>query len=88
VEVAAARSIHVSFLPREEADRHPDLIRTKINLLPEGITVVRIVEIAGLDVQADGGTHVANTKEVGPIRISDYKSKGRINKRLEVTLEA
>ncbi len=87
-EVTAARSIHVSFLPRAEADLHPDLIRTKINLLPEGITVVRIVEIVGLDVQADGGTHVANTQEVGPIRISDYKSKGRINKRLELTLEA
>jgi len=88
VEVAAARSIHVGFLPRTEADLHPDLIRTKINLLPPGITVVRIVEIVGLDVQADGGTHVANTQEVGPIRISDYKSKGRINKRLELTLEA
>lgn len=86
-EVAAARSVHVGFLPRAEADLHPDLIRTKINLLPEGITVVRIVEIEGLDVQADGGTHVANTQEVGPIRISDYKSKGRINKRLELTLE-
>jgi misacylated tRNA(Ala) deacylase len=87
VEVAAARSIHVSFLPRAEADLHPDLIRTKINLLPPGITIVRIVEIEGLDVQADGGTHVANTQEVGPIRISNYKSKGRINKRLELTLE-
>lgn len=88
VEVAAARSIHIDFLPRAEADLHPDLIRTKINLLPPGITVVRIVEIEGLDVQADGGTHVANTKEVGPIRISNYKSKGRINKRLELSLEA
>jgi misacylated tRNA(Ala) deacylase len=88
VEVAAARSVHVGFLPRAEADLHPDLIRTKINLLPPGITVVRIVEIEGLDVQADGGTHVANTQEVGPIRISDYKSKGRINKRLELSLEA
>jgi len=88
VEVAAAHSVRVGFLPRAEADLHPDLIRTKINLLPPGITVVRIVEIVGLDVQADGGTHVANTQEVGPIRISDYKSKGRINKRLELTLEA
>ena len=88
VEVAAARPIHVGFLPRAEADLHPDLIRTKINLLPPGITVVRIIEIEGLDVQADGGTHVENTEEVGPIRISNYKSKGRINKRLELTLEA
>ncbi len=85
-EVAAAHPVRVAFLPRAEADLHPDLIRTKINLLPPGITVVRIVEIVGLDVQADGGTHVANTQEVGPIRISDYKSKGRINKRLELTL--
>jgi misacylated tRNA(Ala) deacylase len=87
-EVAAAHPVRVGFLPRAEADLHPDLIRTKINLLPEGITIVRIVEIEGLDVQADGGTHVANTQEVGAIRISDYKSKGRINKRLELTLEA
>ena len=64
----------------------PDLIRTKINLLPEGIAEVRIVEIVGLDLQADGGTHVANTAEVGPIRIVDYKSKGRINKRLAIAL--
>lgn len=87
IEVGAARPVRIDFLPRAEADRHPDLIRTKISLLPPGITVVRIVEIEGLDVQADGGTHVANTREVGPIRISDYKSKGKINKRLEVTLE-
>jgi len=87
-EVAAAHPVRVDFLPRAEADQHPDLIRTKINLLPPGIAVVRIVEIVGLDVQADGGTHVANTQEVGPIRISDYKSKGRINKRLELMLEA
>ncbi len=87
-EVAAAHPVRVDFLPRAEADLHPDLIRTKINLLPPGITVVRIIAIVGLDVQADGGTHVANTQEVGPIRISDYKSKGRINKRLELTLEA
>lgn len=87
-EVAAAREVSTRFLPRAEADRHPDLIRTKINLLPESIAVVRIVEIAGLDVQADGGTHVANTREVGALSISDYQSKGRINKRLKVALAA
>ena len=86
-EVAAARAVHVSFLPREEADRHPDLIRTKINLLPAGITTVRVIEIEGLDTQADGGTHVANTSEIGTIRIPDYKSKGRINKRIRITVE-
>jgi len=88
VEVAAARSVYVRILPREEAFQIPDLIRTKINLLPPQITQVRVVEIEGLDLQADGGTHVANTAEVGPLRIVDYKSKGRINKRLVVRLEA
>jgi misacylated tRNA(Ala) deacylase len=87
VEVAAGRALHVRVLPREEAFQIPDLIRTKINLLPPHITEVRVVEIEGLDVQADGGTHVANTAEVGPLRIVDYKSKGRINKRLVLALE-
>jgi misacylated tRNA(Ala) deacylase len=85
-EVAAARDVRVKILPREEAFQIPDLIRTKINLLPEGIAEVRTVEIVGLDLQADGGTHVANTREVGTIRISDYKSKGGINKRIYVEL--
>jgi len=86
VEVAAARPVHVRVLPREEAFQIPDLIRTKINLLPPHITQVRVVEIEGLDMQADGGTHVVNTAEVGPLRIVDYKSKGRINKRLVVAV--
>ena len=86
-EVAAARPVHVRILPREEAFQIPDLIRTKINLLPERITQVRVVEIEGLDIQADGGTHVTNTAEVGPLQIVDYKSKGKINKRLVVGLE-
>lgn len=85
-EVAAARPVRVAILPRQEAFQIPDLIRTKINLLPEGIREVRTVEIVGLDLQADGGTHVANTREVGRIKIVDYKSKGRINKRLEIEL--
>jgi misacylated tRNA(Ala) deacylase len=87
-EVAAARPVHVRILPREEAFQIPDLIRTKINLLPPHIAQVRVVEITGLDMQADGGTHVANTAEVGPLRIVDYMSKGRINKRLVVELES
>jgi len=86
-EVEAARPVKSDVLPREQAFQIPDLIRTKINLLPEGIQQVRVVEIEGLDLQADGGTHVSNTREVGPIRIVDYKSKGRINKRLVVELE-
>jgi misacylated tRNA(Ala) deacylase len=87
VEVENARPVQTRTLDREEAFEIPDLIRTKINLLPAGITRVRVVEIVGLDLQADGGTHVANTSEVGPLRIVDYKSKGAINKRLVVALE-
>ncbi len=85
-EIAAAREIRVRSLPRAEAFQIPDLIRTKINRLPEGIAQVRTVEIVGLDLQADGGTHVANTREVGVLRVVDYKSKGRINKRIEVVV--
>ncbi len=85
-EVAAAREVRVRLLPREEAFRIPDLIRTKINLLPPDIAVVRTVEIVGLDLQADGGTHVANTREVGQIQVVDYKSKGAINKRIYIKI--
>ena len=86
-EVANARDLKVQILPREEAFQIPDLIRTKINLLPEGIKEVRTVEIEGLDLQADGGTHVKNTSEVGRIKVTDYKSKGKINKRIYVEIE-
>lgn len=86
-EVAAAREVRVAILPREEAFQISDLIRTKINLLPEGIQEVRTVEIVGLDLQADGGTHVANTAEVGRLRVVDYKSKGKINKRIYVEVD-
>ena len=86
VEIVNARELRVKILPREEAFQIPDLIRTKINLLPEGIQQVRIVEIVGLDLQADGGTHVHNTGEVGQIRVVDYKSKGKINKRIYVEI--
>lgn len=83
-EVAAGREVRVAILPRQEAFQIPDLIRTKINLLPEGISQVRTVEIVGLDLQADGGTHVRNTTEIGRIRVVDYKSKGAINKRIYI----
>jgi misacylated tRNA(Ala) deacylase len=86
-EVAKAHDIRVKILPREEAFQIPDLIRTKINLLPEGIPQVRTVEIVGLDLQADGGTHVRNTNEVGRVRVVDYKSKGAINKRIYIEIE-
>jgi misacylated tRNA(Ala) deacylase len=85
-EVVAARPTRVDFLPRAEADRDPELIRNKVSLLPPSITVVRVVGIEGLDLQADGGTHVANTREVGRIALPSYKSKGKINKRVELTL--
>ncbi len=86
-EVAAARPVTTAILPRDEAMRIPDLIRTKINLLPPGIKEVRVVNIQGLDLQADGGTHVANTREVGRIRVVGHESKGRINKRLRIQIE-
>jgi len=85
-ELAAARDVRVRILPRDEAFAIPDLIRTKINLLPEGITEIRTIEIVGLDLQADGGTHVSNTREVGAIRVTGYESKGRINKRIRIEL--
>ncbi len=85
-EVATAHPIQVKTLAREEAFQIPDLIRTKINLLPPAIQEIRTVDIVGLDLQADGGTHVANTTEVGLIRVVGHESKGRINKRLRIEL--
>ncbi|HEX6798571.1 MAG TPA: alanyl-tRNA editing protein [Ktedonobacterales bacterium] len=84
--LAAAHTIKVYSLPREQAFEIPDLIRAKINLLPPGIQTVRIVEIEGVDLQADGGTHVANTREVGQIRVLKTENKGKYNKRMEITL--
>jgi misacylated tRNA(Ala) deacylase len=86
-EVRIGHEILVKILPRAEAFQIPDLIRTKINLLPEGIQQVRTVEVVGLDLQADGGTHVKNTSEVGKIKVVDYKSKGAINKRIYIEVE-
>jgi misacylated tRNA(Ala) deacylase len=86
-EVAENRDIHAHNLTREEADQVPDLIRTKINLLPPNIQEIRTIDIKGLDLQADGGTHVANTREVGVIKIVGHESKGRINKRIRIALE-
>jgi misacylated tRNA(Ala) deacylase len=87
-ELRRGREVRVALLPREEALAIPDLIRTKINLLPPGIEEIRTIEIVGLDLQADGGTHVANTSEVGRIRVTGYESKGRINKRIRIELGA
>jgi misacylated tRNA(Ala) deacylase len=85
-EIAAGHRINVRILPRDEAFQIPDLIRTKINLLPPEIENIRTVEIEGLDLQADGGTHVANTKEVGSLKVVGVRSKGRINKRLQIVV--
>jgi misacylated tRNA(Ala) deacylase len=85
-ELAYKRDVRVDVLPRDKAFAIPDLIRTKINLLPEGISEIRTIEIVGLDLQADGGTHVSNTSEVGGIRVTGYESKGRINKRIRLEL--
>jgi len=84
--LAENRPVKVYELPREEALENPDLIRTQVNLVPERVETIRIVEIENLDTQADGGTHVANTREVGNIEITDHKSKGRQNKRVELVL--
>jgi len=85
--VEADYPIRVYTLPSDKAFAIPDLIRTKINLLPPGIEDVRIVEIVGLDLQADGGTHVNHTKEVRGIKIIKTENKGKINKRIEIKLE-
>jgi misacylated tRNA(Ala) deacylase len=84
--LAEERPVKVYELPREEALKNPDLIRTQVNLVPERVRTIRIVEIEGLDTQADGGTHVANTREVGRMEITGHKSKGRENKRIEFVL--
>jgi misacylated tRNA(Ala) deacylase len=86
-ELAAARPVVVSFLPRDAAVQDEQLIRTKVNLIPEFVTEIRVVDIVGLDKQADGGTHVRTTDEVGRIRVTKTESKGKGNKRirLEVT---
>ncbi|HET7272405.1 MAG TPA: alanyl-tRNA editing protein [Rubrobacter sp.] len=84
--LAEERPVRVYELEREEAVANPDLIRTQVNLIPERVRTIRIVEIEGLDTQADGGTHVANTREVGEMEITGHKSKGRQNKRIEFVL--
>ena len=85
-EVAANHPIEVSFLPRSDAVLDRDLIRTKVNLIPDSVTDIRVVDIVGLDKQADGGTHVAFTSEVGRIEITKTESKGRGFKRIRFVL--
>ena len=82
--LAADHPIHVSFLPRAEALADPDLIRTKVSLIPTHIPEIRVVDIVGVDKQADGGTHVRSTAEVGRIRVLKTESKGKGNKRIRL----
>jgi misacylated tRNA(Ala) deacylase len=83
-ELDAARPVEVTFLPRPEALADDALIRTKVNLIPESVTEIRVVDIVGLDKQADGGTHVRSTDEVGRIRVVKTESKGKGNKRVRL----
>ena len=85
-ELAAARPVRVSFLPRAEALADPDLIRTKVNLIPESVDPIRVIEIEGLDKQADGGTHVRSTAEVGHVRVAKTENKGKAFKRMRIEL--
>jgi misacylated tRNA(Ala) deacylase len=85
-ELAADRPVHVSFLPRADAFADPDLIRTKVNLLPEGVDPIRVIDIEGLDKQADGGTHVRSTSEVGRVRVVKTENKGKGFKRMRIEL--
>ncbi len=86
-QLARALPVEVSFLPREVADRDPSLIRTKVNLLPAGLTEVRVIDIVGLDRQADGGTHVDSTSEIGPVKIAKVESKGKGFRRIRLAVE-
>jgi misacylated tRNA(Ala) deacylase len=83
-ELAADHPIEVSFLPRAEAVLDEDLVRTKVSLVPESVPEIRVVDIVGLDRQADGGTHVRSTAEVGRIRVVKTESKGKGNKRIRL----
>ena len=83
-ELAADRVIEVSFLPRSTAVMDEDLIRTKVSMIPSTVTEIRVVDIVGLDKQADGGTHVRSTGEVGRIRVIKLENKGKGNKRVRL----
>lgn len=85
--IARRLPIEVSFLPREEADLDPSLIRTKVNLIPPAVREIRVIDIVGLDRQADGGTHVASTAEVGGVKITKVESKGRGFRRIRLALD-
>jgi misacylated tRNA(Ala) deacylase len=85
--LAEGHAVQVLFLPRAEALADPDLIRTKVSLIPEQVDPIRVVDIAGVDRQADGGTHVADTAEVGRVQVVKTESKGKGNKRMRIELQ-
>ena len=85
-EIAADRPIEVGFLPRDTAVQDADLIRTKVSLIPESVREIRVVDIVGLDKQADGGTHVRSTRDVGSLRVVKLENKGKGNKRVRVEI--
>ncbi len=85
--IARQLPVEVSFMPRQEADLDPSLIRTKVNLIPASVRRIRVIDIVGLDRQADGGTHVRSTNEVGRVKITKVQSKGRGFRRIRVALD-
>jgi misacylated tRNA(Ala) deacylase len=85
-ELAADRPVHVTFLARAQALADPDLIRTKVNLIPDSVDPIRVIDIEGLDKQADGGTHVQSTGEVGRVRVAKTENKGKAFKRMRIEL--
>jgi misacylated tRNA(Ala) deacylase len=85
--LAEGHPVNVLFLPRAEALADPELIRTKVNLIPEHVDPIRVIDIEGIDRQADGGTHVSNTLEVGRVTVVKTESKGKANKRMRIQLD-
>ena len=85
--LAAGHDVHVLFVPRDVALADPDLIRTKANLIPAEVDPIRVIDIEGVDRQADGGTHVRTTLEVGTVHVVKTESKGRANKRMRIRLD-
>ncbi|CAN5782912.1 alanyl-tRNA editing protein [soil metagenome] len=87
VRLAEDVAVHVHFLPRADALADPALIRTKVSLIPDSVDPIRVIDITGIDKQADGGTHVASSGEVGRVRVIKTESKGKANKRIRIQLE-
>jgi misacylated tRNA(Ala) deacylase len=86
-QVALDLPVRILFLPRSEADRDPSLLRLKADRIPRSVDPLRVIDIVGLDRQADGGTHVASTGEVGQVRVVKAESKGKSNKRIRIAVE-